>query len=114
MRAASRPASAVGGVAGFRFPTFLQAPPPGQAVMDFATCFRLGRALRYGNAESFFGVYDTLLEKNVGAALSERQVTMTVQLPRFPIKHCLSNYAYMAYHPIIAASVPEGASPRDL
>ncbi len=29
--------------------------------MDVVTCFRLGRALRYGDADAFFGVYDGLM-----------------------------------------------------
>ena len=40
-------------------------------VMELATCFKLGRALRYGDAEAFFHVYDGL-EKECAAATQDQ------------------------------------------
>ena len=44
--------------------------------INIVTCFSLGRALRYGDAEAFFGVYDGLLDGREEADISESQVSV--------------------------------------
>ena len=36
---------------------------------DFGVCFELGRALRRGDVEAFFNVYDKLIPKNAQVSL---------------------------------------------
>ena len=54
----------------------------GRGGSEFGICFELGRALRRGDVEAFFTVYDKLLPKNAQVSLfaHERSIRLNVPL----------------------------------